>query len=426
MVSSDVKDLSNECAVVCKGIRQLRFERFRLETIDSISDLPEDVCDELAAGCDLFILLIGKRYGRVISESGVSAVEKMFHIVRHDNPNKILIYIQTLSDGEREREAEDFIHRITEDSKAYFQIKSFRSPDELVGLVENDINTWLAARIAQAPLEPINILSLPLPREILTAAGFLLASLLCLSAAVEAFQRFYDVPPSYLPSIVGFFSTTAKYFSSIYRAVLLSCGVAFISYLLSIFISSAVLLAFFKLFPRRHLFLARFFAVVMIVISALLLLFGSTLFYIPAKSVVMVSITGAAILLFCSQNADQKLSEKEGSANDRFFILKSIGNMYISPLTANLFAVVFGLVLLGEILHVSSYSGVGLMYLYTKGSFDANLSVCVIINALLVVVFASYFVRIVQSYLGWKLIVRPALFDRMQQPESRAAGGFMK
>lgn len=100
--------------------------------------------------------------------------------------------------------------------------------------------------------------------------------------------------------------------------------------------------------------------------------------------------------------------------------------MYISPLTANLFAVVFGLVLLGEILHVSSYSGVGLMYLYTKGSFDANLSVCVIINALLVVVFASYFVRIVQSYLGWKLIVRPALFDRMQQPESRAAGGFMK
>ena len=62
MVSSDVKDLSNECAVVCKGIRQLRFERFRLETIDSISDLPEDVCDELAAGCDLFILLIGKVY----------------------------------------------------------------------------------------------------------------------------------------------------------------------------------------------------------------------------------------------------------------------------------------------------------------------------------------------------------------------------
>lgn len=411
MVSSDAEDLSNECAVVCKEIRQLCFERFRLETIGSISDSPEDIGDELAAECDLFILLIGKRNGRVISEAGVSVVERRFHSVRRENPHKILIYIQTLADGERDREAEDFIHRITEGSKAYFQIKSFRSPDELVGLVGNDINTWLAARIAQAPLEPINILSLPLPREILTTAGFLLAALLCLGAAVEAFQRFYDVPPSYLPSIVVIFSTTAQYFSSIYRAVLLSCGVALISYLLSIFISSGVLLAFFKLFPRRHLFLTRLFAVVMIVISALLLFFGSALFYIPAKAVVMVSITGTAILLFCSQNTDQKRSEKAGPADKRFFILKSIGNMYISPLTANLFAVVFGLVLLGEILHVSSYLGVGLMYLYSKGGFDSNLSVCVIINALLVVVFASYFVRIVQSYLGWKLIVRPALFN---------------
>lgn len=145
MISSTVDDLIEEREVADRAIRELQLTRFRAETFGSVPHPPKVVCELLAEQCDIFVLIIGKRYGYIMSD-GISVVEFEYRIARAQNPQKILVYVK---DGvDREPRLTEFLKDVQHFEHGYFR-SSFTTPNELHDKIQGNIARWLTSKVIQ-------------------------------------------------------------------------------------------------------------------------------------------------------------------------------------------------------------------------------------------------------------------------------------
>ena len=145
MISSTVADLGPEREAVDKALRTLELHRFRAETMGSVSGTPRDVCADMARQCDLFILILGERYGFTI-EDGISVVEFEYNVAHEQNSQKILVYVKNVAD--REERLEEFHQRILNFQSGHFRF-AFNTAEELSQRILPDVARWLRSPQAQ-------------------------------------------------------------------------------------------------------------------------------------------------------------------------------------------------------------------------------------------------------------------------------------
>lgn len=146
MISSTVEDLRPEREVADRAIRELNLTRFRAETFGSVPHPPKVVCEFLAQQCDIFLLIIGERYGYIMSD-GKSVVEFEYRTARAQNRQKILVYVK---DGvDREPRLTEFLRRVQDFEDGYFR-SSFTTPADLHDKIQGDITRWLAWQVMQS------------------------------------------------------------------------------------------------------------------------------------------------------------------------------------------------------------------------------------------------------------------------------------
>ncbi|WP_100444015.1 DUF4062 domain-containing protein [Glycomyces xiaoerkulensis] len=99
---------------------------------------------EMAVECDLYILLLGHRYG-FVSDRGLSATELEYLAAYEDDPTKILIFRKLVKDVEP-RQAE-FIQRVGEYHRGYY-IREYEDASQLRGLAGASFAQWIEERAA--------------------------------------------------------------------------------------------------------------------------------------------------------------------------------------------------------------------------------------------------------------------------------------
>lgn len=142
MIGSTRTDLKQERDAAEGAILALpHLDRYRAEKLGSVSGSPREICDLMAKRCDIFLLIIGERYGHIIEPEGISVVEFEYEVARHDYPGKILVYVK---DGVK-RDDEDllkFLDRVQKFNDGYVTW-SFSTPEDLAEQIPLDIMRWL-------------------------------------------------------------------------------------------------------------------------------------------------------------------------------------------------------------------------------------------------------------------------------------------
>jgi hypothetical protein len=142
MISSTVGDLAYEKDAVEHAILGLNFTSVRVETLESPPRRPQAIKNSMATLCDIFILMIGERYGPIIKSVQKSVVEFEYEVAHAQNPGKILVYVK---DGvNREPQLEKFLKCVRGSKHVYFT-----TPEDLYGKVQGDIANWLTSYAKQ-------------------------------------------------------------------------------------------------------------------------------------------------------------------------------------------------------------------------------------------------------------------------------------
>jgi hypothetical protein len=145
MISSTVSDLAQERDAAESAIRALGLTTFRVEQLGSLSLSPREICQLMAEECDIFILIIGERYGHIIESEGISVVECEYEVARAQNPGKILVYVK---DGvNREPRLEALLKRLQDFEHGHFT--SLFTPEDLYEKIQRDIARWLTSNVKQ-------------------------------------------------------------------------------------------------------------------------------------------------------------------------------------------------------------------------------------------------------------------------------------
>jgi hypothetical protein len=146
MISSTVEDLGPERDAADQAIHGLKYERFRAETLGSLPHSPEMVCAYMAEKCDVFVLIIGERYGYEIKSKKQSVVEFEYEHARARDRGKILVYIK--EGVTREPRLETFVKRVEDFESGHFRTL-FKTADELPLKIQGDIARWVLLRTRQ-------------------------------------------------------------------------------------------------------------------------------------------------------------------------------------------------------------------------------------------------------------------------------------
>jgi len=146
MISSTVEDLAQEREAADRAILGLGLTRFRAETFGSVPHPPKVICALLAEQCDLFVLIIGQRYGYMIESEGISVVEFEYEVARAQNPEKILLYVK--EGVSRDPRLEEFLKRLQDFEHGYFR-SLFTTPEELFEKIQPDVARWLTSQVKQ-------------------------------------------------------------------------------------------------------------------------------------------------------------------------------------------------------------------------------------------------------------------------------------
>ncbi len=117
-------------------------------------------CKKWARECDIYIGILGGRYGWIIPRLGISATEMEFNEARKDNPEKILIYV---SAGRKEPRQEEFIKRVEDFTKGYFRRKRFATDTELSCGIKDDLAGFMKERLAFIRSKKLKIRPSPTP-----------------------------------------------------------------------------------------------------------------------------------------------------------------------------------------------------------------------------------------------------------------------
>ncbi len=141
MISSTVEDLGPEREAADRAISGLKLDRFRAEKFGSFPHPPEVICALLAEQCDIFVLIIGERYGYEIKSRRISVVEFEYEVARAQDRGKILVYIK--EGVTREPRLEDFARRLEDFESGHFRTL-FKTAEELPEKIQGDIARWIS------------------------------------------------------------------------------------------------------------------------------------------------------------------------------------------------------------------------------------------------------------------------------------------
>jgi len=145
MISSTVQDLGPEREAADRAITGLKLARFRAETFGSLPHPPEVICALLAEQCDIFVLIIGERYGYEIESRKISVVEFEYEVARAQDRGKILVYIK--EGVTREPRLEAFVRRLEDFESGHFRTL-FKTAEELPEKIQGDISRLVLLRMS--------------------------------------------------------------------------------------------------------------------------------------------------------------------------------------------------------------------------------------------------------------------------------------
>jgi len=153
-ISSTMKDLQEERKLIDQAISQLRFQALRAETIGAQSVSPREACLMMAQECDVYLGILGGRYGYIPPNESSSVTEMEFDEAKRLG-KPILLYRKQVEDVEPRQK--EFIGRIGDfDEGVLWREFSQRDvPGRLSEWVKDDVaqmvTTMLRDRIVSAP-----------------------------------------------------------------------------------------------------------------------------------------------------------------------------------------------------------------------------------------------------------------------------------
>lgn len=146
MISSTVTDLYSERDAVKKSFEENPF--VNLIGADPLNETamasnPRILTGNMAKDCDLYILILGNKFGFDIG-SGKSATEIEFDAAIRDDPTKILVF-QKQIDEPPEEQQRSFIDKVTNYYNGYWRT-TFKYTHDLQTYVMNSFSRWLKER----------------------------------------------------------------------------------------------------------------------------------------------------------------------------------------------------------------------------------------------------------------------------------------
>ncbi|MCA1057800.1 DUF4062 domain-containing protein [Rossellomorea aquimaris] len=146
MISSTVKDLISERDAVKKAFKDLPF--VELVGADPLNEAAlagnsRTVTTGMARSCDLYILILGSRFGFDIG-NGKSATEIEFDAAIRDDPTKILVFKKETQE-EPEDKQRAFINKVSSYYNGYWRT-SFIHTHDLQTFVKNAFSKWIKER----------------------------------------------------------------------------------------------------------------------------------------------------------------------------------------------------------------------------------------------------------------------------------------
>lgn len=169
-ISSTVKDLQPERDAVEKAIAGLHLEAVRSEKVGSQSISPGEACRIMAQECDVYLGILGRRYGYALPE-GRSVTEFEFETAQ-ETGKPILLYRKQVPEDELEPEQKTFIERVGDFEKGYY-LRTFTEldvPDQLIQWVQQDVRGLRSGAFGDRVPEPQLRSAPPSGRRVLIAS----------------------------------------------------------------------------------------------------------------------------------------------------------------------------------------------------------------------------------------------------------------
>lgn len=135
-ISSTIKDLEAERQAVEEAVREMRYEPVRLEALGSISASALEASllyDDLS---DIYLGIIGARYGDIPSGEARSVTESEFWRAREIGL-PTLVYVKEPDGTAREEKEQEFLERV---QKVVLHAKPFKTTEELISHVKDDLD----------------------------------------------------------------------------------------------------------------------------------------------------------------------------------------------------------------------------------------------------------------------------------------------
>lgn len=143
LVSSTVRDLLPDRSALCDALAATeRFELLGVMPIagPSSSESSHLATIRMATTCNIYLLLLGGRYGSV-TDLAISATEAEYEAAYRSDPTKIIVFRKLV--GRVEARQKRFIARATNYNSGYF-VRDYRGWDELPELAVASLNKWVA------------------------------------------------------------------------------------------------------------------------------------------------------------------------------------------------------------------------------------------------------------------------------------------
>lgn len=414
MISSTIEDLAQERAAVDSAIRDFRFERFRSESMGSLSRSPEQVCDEMAKECDLFILIVGEKYGWIIPHLSISVTEREFQVAKNDNPGKILVYEKSLNPNTREPPADRLLKDATDFTTGYFRAAPFENTTELVKRVKDDIAIWISSQIREGSLSPSKVFSLPNFAELLSQYALVLLSIIGLSLITVLGGSVLESWKYVLPNISAMTESAKDLYSEIGGAALSTINLSGFAWLLGVLLIPPILFVSTALFRQKYHAFLTMLSIFSIFVSIFAFSMGHLLFGVTSyvSVIIKAALPVVATILIVSASEAAKMEPKDLAAAMNGKFPQLIKNVALSAALPNSFIVAFVVVFFHDMLFQTS-KGLGFLVSYGNMMFRIELSYAAIFVSALCAATVYYVIRMIQSHYAWSQIIGPALYSKI-------------
>lgn len=154
-VSSTVKDLRKERSIIKKTLDELNYSYFLNEYESSRTGSPINVCLEEIKSCDIFLLVIGERYGEEfpkVGETDLSPYDGTISIthgeflVGRELGKPIIVFVKDMPPFTRDKREEEFLNSLSTFLDGQFSTE-FKTTEELRIKVKESLSNVLASMI---------------------------------------------------------------------------------------------------------------------------------------------------------------------------------------------------------------------------------------------------------------------------------------